>query len=141
MRSNPLTSCRAWWPLVACVAAGGCTSPSAPPDPPSGGQEFVLDYQQFQQNVSPVLVQLGCNAMDCHGGGIRGTYELSPSASDPQFDFDQTSLQVNPYDKDQSMILSRPLAGGAPHAYKPFASTSDPGYQAIRAWILAGAFQ
>jgi hypothetical protein len=101
----------------------------------------VLDYQQFQQNVSPVLVQLGCNAMECHGGGIRGTYELSPGASDPQFDFDQTSLQVNPYDKDQSMILSRPLAGGAPHAYKPFASTSDPGYQAIRAWILAGAFQ
>jgi hypothetical protein len=127
--------------LVACVAAGGCTSPSAPPPPPSGGQEFVLDFQGFQHDVAPVLVQYGCDAMECHGGGIRGTYRLSPDASNVQFDFDQTSLQVNPYDREGSSILSRPLAGGAPHAYKPFASKDDPGYQAIRAWVLAGEFK
>jgi hypothetical protein len=100
-----------------------------------------LDFQAYQHDVAPVLVQYGCDAMECHGGGIRGTYQLSAGASDPQYDFEQTSLQVNPYDKDQSSILSRPLAGGLPHAYKPFASTSDPGYQAIRAWVYAGEFK
>ena len=29
-------------------------------------------------------------------------------------------------------------AGGTPHGVKPFASTADSGYQAIRQWILDG---
>ena len=101
----------------------------------------MLDFAQFQQSVAPVLVQYGCDAMDCHGDGIRGTYQLSPNGSDVRLDFDQSSLQVNPYDEEASPLLARPLAGGAPHPYKPFATKDDPGYQAIHAWILAGAFR
>ena len=100
-----------------------------------------MDFARYEQDVAPVLTQYGCNAMDCHGGGIRGTYELSPGAADPTFDFDQTSMQVNPYDPDASPILTRPLAGSAPHAYEPFADSTNAGYQAIREWILAGEFQ
>ena len=72
-----------------------------------------------------------------------GCIELSPpNAKDPQFDFEQVSLQVTAAPPESSAILTEPLAlaaGGTPHAgNKPFASTSDPEYQAILQWILAG---
>lgn len=126
-------------PLVAL----GCVSPSAPPSPPSGGQAFTPDYTVFASSVEPVLVQHGCDAGgDCHGGGPRGAFELSPAgAKDATFDFQQVALQVNPATPDSSRILTKPLAlaaGGSPHQVKPFATTADSGYVAIRSWILAG---
>lgn len=126
-------------PLVAL----GCVGPAAPPAAPAGGASLALNYDRFAQEVEPVLVAQGCDAGgDCHGGGIRGTLELSPSgAKDVHFDFDQVSLQVNPLQPDSSHILTKPLAlaaGGVPHGVKVFATTSDSGYVAIRGWILAG---
>jgi hypothetical protein len=126
-------------PLVAL----GCVSPTTPPPPPSGGTAFTPSLTQFQATVEPVLQRRGCDAGgDCHGGGPRGALELSPAgAKNVSFDFEQVSLQVNPEAPDSSRILTKPLAleaGGVPHAVKPFASTSDSDYVAIRAWILAG---
>ena len=94
----------------------------------------------------PVLNQYGCNATgDCHGGGIRGTYELSPiDALDLAFDFEQTSLQVLPFDLDGSPILTKPLredSGGEPHGFEPFVTKSDSGYVAIRNWVHGGESQ
>lgn len=124
----------------------GCSSPTAPPPPPGGGQTLVLSFSQFEQTVEPLLVAHGCDAEgDCHGGGIRGSLELSPaSAKDVQFDFDQVRLQVSATNRESSPILTEPLAiaaGGTPHSVKPFASTSDADYQAILAWIMAGVTQ
>jgi hypothetical protein len=121
----------------------GCTSPTAPPSPPGGGQKLNLSFNVFQTTIDPILGRHGCDAGgDCHGGGIRGTLELSPeSAKDVRFDFDQVALQVWPSAPDSSPILTRPLAldaGGTPHPFKPFAATSDSDYQAIRQWVLAG---
>ena len=135
--------------LLLSVAPGvvqGCSTPTAPPSPPGGGQTLTLSFTGFEQNVEPVLVRLGCDAGgDCHGGGIRGTLALSPpSAKDVRFDFDQVSLQVSAASPETSPILTEPLAlgeGGTPHSVKPFATTSDPDYQAIRAWILAAVPQ
>ena len=133
--------------LVPPAALLGCSSPTAPPAPPSGGQTLVLDYDEFVQTVEPVLMQNGCDAGgDCHGGGIRGTLELSPAgAKDTQFDFNQVSLQVSPTVRDSSRILTRPLAisaGGTPHSGdKPFTSVNDPGYQAIHLWITHGVLR
>lgn len=126
-------------PLVAL----GCVSPSAPPPPPSGGQAFTPSYADFQAAVEPVLQRHGCDAAgDCHGGGPRGAFELSPAGDkDAAFDFAQVSLQVNAVTPDSSRILTKPLAlaaGGVPHQVKPFASTADTEYVAIRGWILAG---
>lgn len=126
-------------PLVAL----GCASPTAPPDPPTGGHAFTPSYAQFQATVEPVLQRHGCDAAgDCHGGGPRGALELSPAgAKSTQFDFDQVSLQVNVGTPDASPILTKPLAlaaGGVPHGVKVFATTSDTDYVAIRNWILAG---
>lgn len=124
----------------------GCSSPTAPPNPPGGGQTLLLDFDQFAQTVEPVLVAHGCDATgDCHGGGIRGSLELSPpGAKDTRFDFDQVVLQVSASNRTASPILTEPLsiaAGGTPHSVKPFASTSDADYQAILAWIMAGVAQ
>ncbi len=130
--------------LVALpVVHGGCASPTAPPPPPSGGQTAQLSFAAFQQTVEPVLVRQGCDAVaDCHGGGIRGTLQLSPpGAKDAQFDFDQVCLQVSVTSPDQSPILTEPLAdaaGGTTHPYEPFASTADTDYVAIRGWIMSG---
>ena len=128
------------------VLVQGCSSPTAPPSPPGGGQELVLDFDQFEQTVEPVIVAHGCDATgDCHGGGIRGSLELSPpGAKNTRFDFDQVVLQVSASSRTASPILTEPLAieaGGTPHSVKPFASTSDADYQAILAWIMAGVAQ
>ena len=132
--------------LAISLGIPACSTPTAPPPPPGGGQTLVLSFSEFQQSVKPVLVRQGCDATgDCHGGGIRGTFELSPpNAKDEQFDFDQTVLQVYATQRAQSPILTAPLAahlGGTPHPFKPFASTSDADYQAILNWIMAGSLQ
>ncbi|MBI1795915.1 MAG: hypothetical protein HYR74_02575 [Candidatus Eisenbacteria bacterium] len=121
----------------------GCSAPTAPITPPSGGTTLTLSYPAFRDSVEPILSAHGCDATgDCHGGGIRGTLQLSPpSAKDPPFDFGQVSLQVWAAEPDSSPILTRPLAtaaGGTPHAVKPFATRSDPEFRTIRAWIMAG---
>lgn len=120
-----------------------CSGPTDPPPPPAGGQRLELDYQVFASTVLPVLNERGCNAAgDCHGGGIRGSFELSPAeAIDPIFDFDQASLQVLPLEREASPLLTKPLAleaGGSPHSFKPFATRDDSGFVAIRSWIEAG---
>ena len=53
----------------------------------------------------------------------------------------QISLQVSAAEAAASPVLTEPLAlaaGGTPHAFKPFATTSDSDYQAILGWIEAG---
>ena len=129
--------------LVPPASLIGCTRPVAPIRPPSGGSTLALDYDEFALTVEPVLTQNGCDAGgDCHGGGIRGTLELSPAgAKNVRFDFDQAVLQVSPTVRDSSRLLTKPLAlaaGGVPHGAKVFATVGDPGYQAIRLWIQHG---
>jgi hypothetical protein len=140
---------------AACaVAAAGCiavvsgcerASPTDP-QPPSGGQRYVLDYNVFTSQIDPILTARGCDNSSCHGGGIRGTFELSPSNdNDPQFDFSQASLQVAPTNPPQSPLVMKPLAeecGGPGHAGgAAFTSLDDPDYLAILAWIEAGEYQ
>lgn len=133
--------------LIASLALPGvvqsCSRPTKPPVVPGGGQTLSLSYELFASSVSPVLERHGCDATgDCHGGGIRGSLQLSPpGAKDLRFDFDQVALQTSAATPDASPILTEPLAlgaGGTPHAVKPFASTADSGYIAVRGWILDG---
>jgi hypothetical protein len=121
----------------------GCSSPTAPPAPPGGGTSLVLSFDQYQQDVAPILTTRGCDAGgDCHGGGIRGSLQLSPiDDKDLQFDFEQVSLQTSATDREHSPILTEPLslaAGGTPHQTKPFADTTDVEYRAILDWVRAG---
>ncbi len=120
----------------------GCGSPTEPTPPPGGGQEYVLDYDTFVSGVAPVLLQAGCKSLECHGGGIRGNYQLSPAdASNLTYDYEQTILQVTSFDLDASPILTQPLAaeaGGEPHPHEPFRSPEDPGFLAIQAWVRSG---
>jgi hypothetical protein len=133
--------------LLAGSFATGCDSaPTGAPAPPTGGQELVLSFETFEETIHPILVAQGCNAAgDCHGAIIGGTFRLSsPDDPDVAFDFDQTVLQVDPYHDTESPILTKPLAqaaGGTPHSHEPFATTDDPDYQAILAWIRDGELQ
>jgi hypothetical protein len=132
-----------WTWLALPGALLGCASPAAPPAPPGGGSTLHLDYASFASAVEPILVAHGCDAGgDCHGGGIRGTLELSPqTAKDTRYDFGQISLQVTSSVPDQSPILTRPLAdsaGGTAHSVKVFADTNDSEWRTIRAWVRAG---
>jgi hypothetical protein len=107
---------------------------------------MVYRFDQFEAEVEPVLVRHGCDAMgDCHGGGIRGTFALSPpGAKDARFDFDQAVLQLSAVSPASSPLLTEPLAsaaGGTPHAFKPFASTADSDYAAILQWVQSGVPQ
>ncbi|MFI5370837.1 MAG: hypothetical protein ACHQ52_04695 [Candidatus Eisenbacteria bacterium] len=124
----------------------GCSAPTAVPPPPGGGTRLVLNYREYANTVEPVLIRHGCDAEgDCHGGGIRGTLELSPaSAVDTVYDFDQVVWQVSPVVAESSAILTRPLAyaaGGTPHPVKYFATPADSDYQAILKWIKDGVRQ
>ena len=123
--------------------AHGCQSPTAPAPPPGGGQTPALSFTVYEQTVAPVIERQGCDAGgDCHGGGIRGALQLSPQgAKDVRYDFDQVCLEVSASIPDSSLILTKPLAlaaGGTPHSFKPFVTTGNADYQAIRAWILDG---
>ncbi len=125
------------------------TAPTVAPQPPTGGQDFVLSYSDFVDDIAPLLTAHGCDNLSCHGGGFRGTFMLSPvDDKDIDVDFEQVSLQVNGYDPVASSILMKPLdpnAGGAVHAADPgqygFLSTSDPDYQTILLWIQDGEFR
>ena len=124
-------------------ACSGTESGPTGPDPASGGQERVLDYDTFVAAVAPVLAAEGCAAAgDCHGGGIRGAFALSPEhEKDLAFDFQQASEQINDLLPAASALLLKPLAeaaGGSPHGVVAFEDTSEAGYAAILAWIEAG---
>ena len=106
----------------------------------------MLDYAVFESQVDPILTAKGCDNLDCHGGGIRGTFELSPfNDKDVNFDFSQACLQVDGNAPGASTLLMKPLAesaGGTAHGGGEFfASIDDPDYQTLRAWIEAGEFK
>ena len=130
--------------VLLCAGCGedsGTTAPIA-----GGGEEFVLDAALYASVVAPIIIAKGCDAEgDCHGGGIRGSFQLSPrNSKDSDFDFVQVALQVNGYDPANSPILTEPLAAGngaTAHAFEPFADDSDPDYVSILNWILSGEFQ
>lgn len=136
--------------LLAAVVLGGCTSASpGDPAPPSGGQVYVLDEEAYGTVIAPVLAGKGCDNLDCHGGGLRGTFQLSPDDDkDLAYDFAQVVLHVDPENPAASSLLLKPLdptAGGdvhtAPSEHFGFMDTTDPDYQAILAWIEAGEYR
>ncbi|MCP4573452.1 MAG: hypothetical protein GY838_13935 [bacterium] len=109
----------------------------------------MLDEASFAANVAPVFTTKGCDNLSCHGGGLRGSFELSPfDDKDIAFDFEQVERQINPRNPAGSSILTKPLApagGGAAHTAPSdvygFMTTADPDYQAILAWIQAGEWR
>jgi len=149
LRHLPVTVVVAALASLAMSASGCDTASTTDPQPPSGGQAYVLDYNAFVTAIDPILTARGCDNASCHGGGIRGTFELSPAGDkNVDLDFEQACLQVNGTDPAASALLMKPLdpnAGGAAHAADPqqygFTSTNDPDYQSILAWIEAGEYR
>ncbi|HKW14553.1 MAG TPA: hypothetical protein VJS69_08725 [Candidatus Krumholzibacteria bacterium] len=131
--------------LGLCLGACDHASPTDPV-PPSGGQTYVLSYDKFSANVEPVLASLGCDNMNCHGGGIRGTFQLSPpNDKNAHYDFTQACMQVTGSDPKDSPLVLKPLAaecGGATHGGGSFFfSLDDPNYMAMLQWAESGSFK
>ena len=110
----------------------------------------MLSFAEFDSLVEPILVSKGCDSVaggDCHGGGIQGTFRLSPpGAKNAQLDFDQASFQVSINPRTSSRLLTKPLkvsAGGTMHGGGNdfFPDTTDADYQAILKWINDGVVQ
>ncbi len=132
--------------LVACGVEGCKRASPDDPDPPTGGQRYVMSYNAFASTIDPILSKHGCDNLNCHGGGIRGTFALSPpNAKDPAFDYQQASLQVFPPDPRESPLVMKPLAeecGGATHTGGAFFfSLDDPDFVAILTWIENGEYE
>jgi len=137
-------------PALVLLPMLGCSSAS-PGDPqaPGGGREYVLDAEVYTSDIAPRLTAKGCDNIACHGGGLRGSFELSPDDDkDLLFDFTQAVRQVDGNDPAGSSLLTKPLAqeaGGDVHtadsAVFGFTSTDDPDYQALLAWIEAGEYR
>jgi hypothetical protein len=138
--------------MLAALAllAGGTlscerASPTDPP-PPGGGATYVLSFDEFATRVNPVLTRLGCDNMSCHGGGIRGTFALTPPGDkNDAVDFEQARLQVYPPDPAESPLLLKVMGaecGGVPHAGGAFFfSFDDPDYITILTWIENGEYR
>jgi len=133
--------------VAALGVFAGCDHASTTgPEPPAGGQTYVLSYDTFSTTIEPILSGQGCDNMNCHGGGIRGTFQLSPpNAKDVHFDFSQACMQVTPWDPKNSPLAMKPLAeecGGATHGGGAFFFTlDDPNYVAILQWVGSGHFE
>lgn len=130
------------WPLLATA---GCREPHDP-EAPSGGRQYELAFAAFVDSIAPILHARGCAAAgDCHGGGIRGTFELSPEDDvDLMADYEQTSLQVSGHLPDASPLLMKPLsmeAGGTPHAAKAFHDRRDPDFRTLERWAGSGTWR
>jgi hypothetical protein len=132
---------------IALAIGHGCDRPSTTaPEPPGGGQAFVLNYQVFASQIDTILTARGCDDLSCHGGGIRGTFALSPAGdNDIAFDYSQSGMQVNGADPAASPLLMKPLApgaGGSEHGGgTAFTSSDDPDYQTLLAWIQTGEYR
>ena len=131
---------------LALSGAGCSDAPSTGPPPPGGGQNYVLDYSVFAASIEPILSTYGCDNVACHGGGIKGTFELSPNGDKNfAFDFEQARMQVNGHNPPFSPLAMKPLApecGGPGHAGGyVFYRLDHPDYLAILAWIEAGEWE
>jgi hypothetical protein len=115
---------------------------------------------RFANEAYPVLLR-DCGFPGCHGAMDRffrvlgpGRTRLSPSAdpSDPataeeiQNSYDRARSMIEVGDPAHSLLLRKPLAssaGGAGHkgddslGRNVYASTVDPNFQILRAWVLA----
>jgi hypothetical protein len=105
-----------------------------------------MSHDDLYAHGRSILSATAAAISTAHGGGIRGTFTLSPANDkDPAFDYQQASLQVFPPNPVESPLVMKPLAeecGGETHGGGAFFfSLDDPDYVAILAWIENGEYQ
>ncbi len=135
---------QAWWCALCTVSClVGCAPDAAPPFAPTGDSvpEPVPDRFEFARTVAPILEARGCATAECHGGG-RHPFPLT---GDLELDYYRAADQVNGTTPPESPLLRKPLAaaaGGSAHdAPTIFQTASDPDYQRLLSWAMAGAEQ
>jgi len=97
----------------------------------------------FERDVEPILARHGCNAGACHGKarGQNG-FALSLLGFDPDFDYAAITAEgkgrrVFPASPDASLLLHK-ASGRVPHGGGKKLAVTDPAYDVLRRWIVAG---
>jgi hypothetical protein len=94
----------------------------------------------FANHITPILTFGGCNQAACHGSPVgKSGFKLSLYGSDPRSDH-ATLLKsrIDLKNVDASLLLRKPTMQVA-HGGGPRFRKDSPHYQALRAWIAAGA--
>jgi hypothetical protein len=98
----------------------------------------------FGEDIVPLLTRAGCNTGACHGRaeGQNG-FHLSLFGYDPAGDYqaltrDAGGRRVSALDPTRSLLLLK-ATGRSPHGGGPRMTVGSPEYQALLAWVEAGA--
>ena len=98
----------------------------------------------FATRVLPVLTKAGCNTGMCHGAAIgQGGFRLSLLGYDPRADYESITREfegrrLDLGAPDGSLLLRKPSLQ-SPHGGGLRLKKGSAAYQAVRAWIAAGA--
>jgi thioredoxin reductase/ferredoxin len=137
--------------LATAFGAAGCLTdlvplPSGAPAASAGNsQPAGLDLDGGVPNFNPGIMKsvqmLGCPG--CHNGGTTPMTLIASPATPDEWTANYMDFSARAMDGAMSLVLAKNLQGsGLSHVGgAPFASTSDPTYQAWLAWITAGAPQ
>ena len=102
------------------------------------------DGVAFRRDVMPVFMRAGCNAGGCHGAALgKDGFMLSLFGYDPAGDHFRLTRQLATRRLDlavpeESLLLTK-ATGGVPHTGGKRLEPGDPHYDALLAWIVAGA--
>ena len=133
--------------MVLVLTLGACGDPVSNFELQGVG---TLDCPMFQATVNAILDQdIGgrtCSAAGCHligqsaGGAFKIYANAQPNSPQMQYNYLASKGFANLTDPPQSKLLLEPLLGaqsivGSHAGGDIFASTSDPNYQTILAWI------
>ncbi len=133
--------------VVLGVVVGACGDPVSNAELQGVG---TLDCPTFQATVNSIFDQdIGgrtCSAAGCHlinasaGGAFKIYANAQPNTAEMDYNYRAAKGFANLTDPAQSKLLLEPLAGaqsivGSHAGGDIFASTADPNYQTILAWI------
>ena len=98
----------------------------------------------FRTGILPILTKAGCNTGACHGAATgQGGFKLSLLGYDPEEDHDRITRELGGRRLDlphplESLFL-RKASEQVDHKGGRKLRADAPGYEAVRAWIAAGA--
>ena len=107
------------------------------------GQSRAIEVS-FRNQVQAVLAKAGCNSGACHGAAAgKNGFKLSLRGYDADADWFAITRQARgrrivPSDPGRSLLLLKP-SGALPHKGGVRFEVDSPDYNAIAAWIAAGA--
>src|SRR6185369_1376808 len=129
------TEARAEMKVVPAISVAGALLVATAP---------AAELPPFRTGILPILTKAGCNTGACHGAATgQGGFKLSLLGYDPEEDHDRITRELCGRRLDvthppESLFLRKP-SEQVDHEGGRKLRADSPGYEAVRAWIAAGA--